>query len=178
MTWNNLDEALAIARGFAEDDIALQRQIRLFRQIEEIIQPDRMFVLEKALDLSENDDQAGAYREAIDYNDGALFLFTLFDSNQAISPSQLYDALSFGWTSETYDDAKKWRMPAYREDKASFEPTDYFTLLSNNCYDEGQTFEQYVADCGGTEQFIKASLAGYYGSNLARALELLSSTGS
>ena len=96
MTWNNLDEALAIARGFAEDDIDLQSQIRLFRQIEEIIQPDRMFVLEKALDLSENDDQAGAYREAIDYNDGALFLFTLFDSNQAISPFQLYDALSFG----------------------------------------------------------------------------------
>ena len=65
----------------------------------------------------------------------------------------------------------------YREDKASFEPTDYFTLLSNNCYDEGQTFEEYVADCGGTEQFIKASLAGYYGSNLARSLEQLASNG-
>ena len=177
MTWNNLDEALAIARGFAEEDIDLQHQIGLFRKIEEIIQPDRMFVLEKALDLSENDDQAGAYREAIDYNDGALFLFTLFDNNQSISPENIFDALSFGWTSETYDDAKKWRMPAYREDKASFEPTDYFTLLSNNCYDEGQTFEEYVADCGGTEQFIKSSMAGYYGSNLARALEQLSSNG-
>lgn len=55
MTWNNLDEALATARGFAEEDIDLRHQIELFRQIEEIIQPDRMFVLEKALDLSEND---------------------------------------------------------------------------------------------------------------------------
>ena len=34
MAWNNLDEALAIARGFAEDDIPLQSQIRLFRKIE------------------------------------------------------------------------------------------------------------------------------------------------
>ena len=56
MAWNRLDEALAIARGFAEQDIDLQRQIGLFRKIEEIIQPDRMFVIEKALDLSENDD--------------------------------------------------------------------------------------------------------------------------
>lgn len=68
MAWNRLDEALAIARGFAEQDIDLQRQIGLFRKIEEIIQPDRMFVIEKALDLSENDDQASAYREAVDYN--------------------------------------------------------------------------------------------------------------
>ena len=71
MALDRLDEALAIARGFAEEDIDLQHQIGLVRKIEEIIQPDRMFVLEKALDLSEKDDQAGAYREAIDYNDGA-----------------------------------------------------------------------------------------------------------
>ena len=131
-------------------------------------------MIEKVLDLSQNDDHAGAYREAIEYNDGALFLFALFDNNRSISPSQILDALSFGWTSETYEDARKWRMPMYRENKASFEPTDYYTLLSDNCYDEGQTFEEYVAVCGGTEQFIKTSIVGYYGSNLARALEQLS----
>ena len=45
MTWNNLDEALAIARGFASEvgqDIDLQRQISLMRKIEEIIQPESL----------------------------------------------------------------------------------------------------------------------------------------
>ena len=50
MALDRLDEALAIARGFAEEGIGLQHQIGLFRKTEEIIQPDRMFVLEKALD--------------------------------------------------------------------------------------------------------------------------------
>lgn len=44
----------------------------------------------------------------------------------------------------------------------------------NDCADEEQSFDQYIDAFGGMKQFILMSVLGYYGSNLASALKVLS----
>ena len=173
----NFNDAVALARSFGEmlenSKINLEQDVMpCMHEIEQIIQPNREFVQEMSLDFAGDDEKAMAYREAIEYNDGALFIWHLYVKNDGLTPDSLLQAVSFGWTSETYEDARKLRMPSYREDKFSFEPTDYYTFLTDNCADEGQSFDEYIASIGGLKRFIVTSILGYYGSNLARALEI------
>lgn len=172
----NFQDAVTLARNFQQmlDNFSIdleQDVMPCMHEIEQIIQPNREFVQEMSLDFSGDDEKAMAYREAIEYNDGALFLWHLYAKNDDLTPDSMLQVLSYGWTSETYEDARKLRMPSYREDKFSFEPTDYYTLLINNCNDEQLTFGEYVQEQGGIERFILTSILGYYGSNLAGALE-------
>ena len=176
----NFQEASILANGLEEmidkPSNSLEQHIMPCMQaIEKYIQPNQDFVIEKSLDFAADDEKAMAYREAIEYNDGALFLWNVYKKDSTVVNSKdLLQALSFGWTSDTYDDARRFRMPSYREDKFSFEPTDYFTLIMNDCADEEQSFDKYIDAFGGMKQFILMSILGYYGSNLASALKVLS----
>ena len=173
----NFQDAVALARNFQQmlnnTSIDLEQDVMpCMHEIEQIIQPNQEFVQEMSLDFAGDDEKAMAYREAIEYNDGAFFIWHLYAKNDGLTPDSLLQALSFGWTSETYEDVRKLRMPSYREDKFSFEPTDYYTFITDNCADEGQSFDEYIASIGGLKRFIATSILGYYGSNLARALAI------
>ena len=178
----DFQDAVTLARNFQQmlgnASIDLEKDIMpCMHEIEKIIQPNREFVEERWSEFQEDDEQAMYYREALEYNNGAIFLANLYAKNGAnLTSENLLEALSIGWTSDTYKEIEDLRQQAYVLDKSLFEPTDYYTLLMDNCNDEQLTFDEYVKEQGGIERFILTSILGYYGSNLTRALEQLSSS--
>ena len=173
----NFQDAATLASNFRQmldnASIDLEKDIMpCMHEIEKIIQPNREFVEERWSEFTEDDEQAMYYREALEYNDGAIFLGNLYTKNGVnLTPEDLLEALSIGWTPDTYKEIADLREQIYKSDKFLFEPTDYYTLLMDSCNDEQLTFDEYVQEQGGMDHFILTSILSYFGSNLAQALE-------